>query len=77
MRQASPARHASRGSPRNSSAATRGARRKSSPSAARTSKVPDFCNHYSTEIATPVAKKFVADYTAKYGKAPDDVAADI
>jgi len=34
-----------------------------------------FCNHYSTEIATPVAKKFVADYTAKYGKAPDDVAA--
>ena len=34
-----------------------------------------FCNHYSTEIATPVAKKFVADYTAKFGKAPDDVAA--
>jgi branched-chain amino acid transport system substrate-binding protein len=34
-----------------------------------------FCNHYSTEIATPIAKKFVADYTAKYGKAPDDVAA--
>jgi len=34
-----------------------------------------FCNHYSTEIATPVAKKFVSDYTAKYGKAPDDVAA--
>lgn len=34
-----------------------------------------FCNHYSTEIATPVAKKFVADYTAKYGQAPDDVAA--
>ena len=34
-----------------------------------------FCNHYSTEIATPAAKKFVADYTAKYGKAPDDVAA--
>lgn len=34
-----------------------------------------FCNHYSTEIATPIAEKFVADYTAKYGKAPDDVAA--
>lgn len=34
-----------------------------------------FCNHYSTEIATPIAKKFVSDYTAKYGQAPDDVAA--
>lgn len=34
-----------------------------------------FCNHYSTEIATPVARKFVADYTARYGSAPDDVAA--
>lgn len=34
-----------------------------------------FCNHYSTEIATPAAQKFVADYTAKYGQAPDDVAA--
>lgn len=34
-----------------------------------------FCNHYSTEIATPTAQKFVADYTAKYGQAPDDVAA--
>lgn len=34
-----------------------------------------FCNHYSTEIATPLARKFVADYTAKYGQAPDDVAA--
>lgn len=34
-----------------------------------------FCNHYSTEIATPVARKFVSDYTAKFGKAPDDVAA--
>ncbi len=34
-----------------------------------------FCNHYSTEIATPIAQKFVADYTAKYGQAPDDVAA--
>ncbi len=34
-----------------------------------------FCNHYSTEIATPIAEKFVSDYTKKYGKAPDDVAA--
>jgi branched-chain amino acid transport system substrate-binding protein len=34
-----------------------------------------FCNHYSSQIATPVAKKFIADYTAKYGQAPDDVAA--
>lgn len=34
-----------------------------------------FCNHYSTEIATPMAQKFVSDYTAKYGAAPDDVAA--
>ncbi len=34
-----------------------------------------FCNHYSTQIATPAAQKFVADYTAKYGQAPDDVAA--
>ncbi|MCU0792888.1 MAG: ABC transporter substrate-binding protein [Opitutaceae bacterium] len=34
-----------------------------------------FCNHYSTAIATPEAQKFVADYTAKYGQAPDDVAA--
>jgi branched-chain amino acid transport system substrate-binding protein len=34
-----------------------------------------FCNHYSTEIATPVAQKFVSDYKAKYGMAPDDVAA--
>jgi branched-chain amino acid transport system substrate-binding protein len=34
-----------------------------------------FCNHYSAQIATPVAQKFVADYTAKYGQAPDDVAA--
>lgn len=33
------------------------------------------CNHYSPEIATPIAKKFVADYTARYGQAPDDVAA--
>jgi branched-chain amino acid transport system substrate-binding protein len=34
-----------------------------------------FCNHYSTQIATSVAQKFVADYTAKFGQAPDDVAA--
>ncbi|MGH8045726.1 MAG: ABC transporter substrate-binding protein, partial [Chthoniobacterales bacterium] len=34
-----------------------------------------FCNHYSTQIATPVAKKFMTDYQAKYGMAPDDVAA--
>lgn len=34
-----------------------------------------FCNHYSAQIATPAAQKFVADYTAKYGQAPDDVAA--
>lgn len=34
-----------------------------------------FCNHFSTEIATDEAKKFIADYTAKYGQAPDDVAA--
>ena len=34
-----------------------------------------FCNHYSSQIATDVAKKFVADYQAKYGQEPDDVAA--
>jgi branched-chain amino acid transport system substrate-binding protein len=34
-----------------------------------------FCNHFSTQIATEEAKKFIADYTAKYGQAPDDVAA--
>ena len=34
-----------------------------------------FCNHFSTQIATDQAKQFVADYTAKYGQAPDDVAA--
>lgn len=34
-----------------------------------------FCNHYSTDIATPVAQKFMADYKAKYNQAPDDVAA--
>lgn len=34
-----------------------------------------FCNHYSTQIATPIAQKFMTDYQAKYGQAPDDVAA--
>ncbi len=34
-----------------------------------------FCNHYSTEIATPKAQKFMADYKARYGQDPDDVAA--
>lgn len=34
-----------------------------------------FSNHFSTQIATDEAKKFIADYTAKYGQAPDDVAA--
>lgn len=34
-----------------------------------------FCNHFSTQIATDEAKKFIADYTARYGQAPDDVAA--
>lgn len=34
-----------------------------------------FCNHYSTQIATPAAQKFMAEYQAKYGQAPDDVAA--
>jgi branched-chain amino acid transport system substrate-binding protein len=34
-----------------------------------------FCNHYSTQIATPEAQKFMADYKAKYGMEPDDVAA--
>jgi branched-chain amino acid transport system substrate-binding protein len=34
-----------------------------------------FCNHFSTQIATDEAKQFINDYTAKYGQAPDDVAA--
>jgi len=34
-----------------------------------------FCNHYSTQIATQEAKKFMEDYRAKYGQDPDDVAA--
>lgn len=34
-----------------------------------------FCNHYSSEIATPIAQKFMSDYEARYGQKPDDVAA--
>jgi branched-chain amino acid transport system substrate-binding protein len=34
-----------------------------------------FCNHYSTETPNPKAKQFIADYKARYGNAPDDVAA--
>lgn len=34
-----------------------------------------FCNHYSTQIATPAAQKFVNDYQARYNQLPDDVAA--
>ncbi len=34
-----------------------------------------FCNHYSTEIATPAATAFMDAYRAAYGQAPDDVAA--
>ncbi len=34
-----------------------------------------FSNHYSTQIATPVAQKFIADYRAKFGQEPDDIAA--
>lgn len=34
-----------------------------------------FCNHYSSQIATDVAQKFISDYTKKYGMEPDDVAA--
>jgi len=34
-----------------------------------------FCNHYSTQIPTPVAQKFVRAYKAKFGYEPDDVAA--
>ena len=32
-------------------------------------------NHFSPQVATPEAKKFIADYTAAYGVPPDDVAA--
>jgi len=34
-----------------------------------------FCNHYSTETPNPKAKQFIADYKARYGNDPDDVAA--
>lgn len=34
-----------------------------------------FCNHYSTEAPNPKAKQFIVDYKARYGNAPDDVAA--
>ena len=32
-------------------------------------------NHFSPQVATDEAKKFIADYTAAYGQPPDDVAA--
>ena len=34
-----------------------------------------FSTHYAADNATPVAKKFIDAYTAKYGNIPDDVAA--
>lgn len=34
-----------------------------------------FSTHYAPDIATPEAQKFIADYKAKYGSVPDDVAA--
>ena len=34
-----------------------------------------FTSHFSVSAATPEARKFVADYTAKFGQPPDDVAA--
>lgn len=34
-----------------------------------------FSTHYAADAATPVATKFISDYTAKYGSTPDDVAA--
>jgi branched-chain amino acid transport system substrate-binding protein len=34
-----------------------------------------FSTHYAPDIATDKAKKFIAEYEAKYGKKPDDVAA--
>ena len=33
-----------------------------------------FANHYSSDIATPAAQKFINAYKAKYGKLPDDIA---
>jgi branched-chain amino acid transport system substrate-binding protein len=34
-----------------------------------------FTTHYASDMATPTAKKFIADYQAKFGARPDDVAA--
>jgi branched-chain amino acid transport system substrate-binding protein len=34
-----------------------------------------FSTHYAADAATPVAKKFIEGYKAKYGSVPDDVAA--
>ena len=34
-----------------------------------------FTTHYAPDIATDKAKKFIADYQAKFGSKPDDVAA--
>jgi len=34
-----------------------------------------FSTHYAADNATPVAKKMIEDYKAKYGNTPDDVAA--
>jgi branched-chain amino acid transport system substrate-binding protein len=34
-----------------------------------------FTTHYASDMATPTAKKFIADYQAKFGSRPDDVAA--
>jgi branched-chain amino acid transport system substrate-binding protein len=34
-----------------------------------------FSTHYAQDIATPKAQKFIAEFEAKYGKKPDDVAA--
>jgi branched-chain amino acid transport system substrate-binding protein len=34
-----------------------------------------FSTHYSADIATPEAKKFISSYKAKYSSVPDDVAA--
>ena len=34
-----------------------------------------FTTHYAPDIATPVAREFIAAYEARYGSTPDDVAA--
>ncbi len=34
-----------------------------------------FSNHYSTQLATPIARKFMSEYTAQFGQEPDDIAA--